>query len=194
MKKNVPQKCSALLALVIILLAGTAAPSFADIYRYVDASGVVHFTNTPTSPRYNVYLRQGGYRSLDKVISHYSRKFGLEEALVQAVIKVESNFNPTVVSKKGACGLMQLIPETAREMLVNDPMDIEENVRGGCRYLRHMLNRFDEDLDLALAAYNAGPGAVTRYRGIPPYDETRNYVKRVKTYLQQYRSNKDIRL
>lgn len=182
--------------LPVLLLAWTflPLPAHADIYRHVDENGVVHFTNVPTRGDYDFYAEEShgdGTQDVVKLVRHYSRKFDLEEALVHAVIKVESDYQPQVVSTKGAVGLMQLIPETARDMMVNNPLDIEQNIRGGCRYLRLMLNRFEDNLDLALAAYNAGPTTVTRYKGIPPYDETRNYVKRVKHYLSKFRSSKD---
>lgn len=102
----------------------------------------------------------------------------LDPRLVRAVVQVESGYNPRALSRKGAMGLMQLMPDTAREMGVEDPWDPEQNVRGGTAYLRRMIDRFG-DLDVALAAYNAGPEAVTRYSGVPPYEETRSYVRRV---------------
>ncbi len=166
--------------------------AYGDIYKYVDANGVIHFTNAPTSTEYNFYMKEGSRRSsVKELISHYADMFGLDPHLVYAVIKVESNFNPNTVSHKGAQGLMQLIPETAREMEVKNPFNPEENIRGGSRYLRLMLDQFDGDLELALAAYNAGPGSVRRHGGIPPYEETRNYVERVKRYLQHYQQGKE---
>jgi len=179
-----------LIALYLLLLAVPCA--WADIYRYVDENGVVHFTNTPTSSRYALYLkdsvRDSGRRSdLVEIIRRYSSHFRLDEALVKAVIKVESDYNPRAVSRKGALGLMQLLPSTAKLLKVMDPMNPEENVRGGSRYLREMLDQFDGNLELALAAYNAGPNAVRRHGGIPPYEETRDYVTRVKKYMRFYR-------
>jgi soluble lytic murein transglycosylase len=116
-----------------------------------------------------------------------ARAYRLEEALLKAVIKVESNYNPLSLSDKGAQGLMQLIPATARLMKVSDPFDPADNIRGGSNYLRQMLDQFNGNLDLALAAYNAGPNAVLRHGGIPPFDETRVYVQRVRRYLDEYR-------
>ncbi|MCB1035234.1 MAG: lytic transglycosylase domain-containing protein, partial [Acidobacteria bacterium] len=106
----------------------------------------------------------------------------LNRRLVQAVVQVESGYNPNALSNKGAMGLMQLMPETARSLSVSDPYDPEENLRGGTLYLRQMLDRFG-DLQMALAAYNAGPTAVERYQAVPPYPETRTYVRRVLTLL-----------
>jgi soluble lytic murein transglycosylase len=186
---------STLLGLILLLLLPLSAR--ADIYKYVDANGVIHFTNTPTSSRYNLYLKErsprssSGDSSMRAIIRRHAATFRLEEALVRAVIKAESGYNPRAVSKKGALGLMQLMPDTARLLKVRDPLDAEENIRGGSRYLRLMLDEFNGNLDLALAAYNAGPNAVRRHGGIPPYEETRTYVDRVKTYMQHYRQGKD---
>lgn len=164
----------------------------ADIYRYVDAQGIAHFTDTPTHAHWEMYLKEapiagsGNHSYLD-IIRYHASSYRLEEALVKAVIKVESDYRPGIVSKKGAQGLMQLIPETARLLKVNNPFDPSENIRGGSEYLRRMLDLFDNDIELALAAYNAGPTTVQRFGGIPPYEETRNYVERVKHYLDYYR-------
>ena len=168
------------------------SPADADIYRYIDASGRIHFTDTPTHGHWDIYKKEGGsvgagHRSYNELIRRHASSYGLEEALVKAVIKVESDYQPRTVSKKGAQGLMQLIPSTARLVRVANPFDPSENIRGGSEYLKKMLDLFDNNLELALAAYNAGPTTVKRYGGIPPYDETQNYVKRVKHYLQRYR-------
>lgn len=190
-------------ALVLVLMLIVPAEGRGDIYRYVDANGVVHFTNTPTSGKYAFYRKEAGDRfsaaslpssALAEVISRYASHYNLEEALLRAVIKAESNFNPRAVSRKGAIGVMQLIPETARDMQVSDPFNPEENIRGGSRYLRLMLDEFGGNLDLALAAYNAGPNAVKRHGGIPPYEETRTYIERVKRYLLDYRQGKEAHL
>lgn len=198
----------AILAFAIVLPLLVISPAGADIYRYVDANGVVHFTNAPqytskpnkrTWAFYRKELRPGKAtgtsgllaHSYRDIIRHNARMYGLEEALVKAVIKAESNYNPQSLSNKGAQGLMQLIPETARLMNVDDPFDPAENIRGGSNYLRLMLNQFNGNIDLALAAYNAGPNAVQRHGGIPPYEETRNYVQRVRRYLEQYRRSGD---
>jgi soluble lytic murein transglycosylase len=179
-----------LLGLLVLLVFPSVG--LGDIYKYVDANGVIHFTDRPTHNQFSLYLKEKKKEKSEvlEIISRYASQFQLEEALVNAVIKVESDYNPSVVSRKGAQGMMQLMPQTARELDVRDPLNPEDNIRGGTRYLRQMLDRF-KDLDLALAAYNAGPSAVSRYGGIPPYEETRNYVIRVKKYLQQYRQDKE---
>lgn len=195
----------ALFALALLSLPAVVAPARADIYRHVDANGVVHFTNAPqytsrpAKGSWSFYRKEirpsaGASASTGRLVHSYrdiirtqARTYGLEEALVKAVIKAESNYNPQSLSNKGAQGLMQLIPDTARLMNVRDPFDPAENIRGGSNYLRLMLDRFNGNLDLALAAYNAGPNAVIRHGGIPPYTETREYVQRVRRYLEQYR-------
>jgi soluble lytic murein transglycosylase-like protein len=123
------------------------------------------------------------HRSLSPLIERHAAAQELDHRLVQAVIQVESGYNPQARSRKGAMGLMQLMPETARDMRVRDAYDPDENIRGGTAYLRRMLDRFGT-LELALAAYNAGPTAVARHGGVPPYRETRNYVRRVLTLLE----------
>jgi soluble lytic murein transglycosylase-like protein len=176
----------------------------ADIFRFEDDQGVVHFTNVPTETKYHLYLREyqkanpssPALKSQKKpplltrnlsaeapVIENHiveaSQFYGLDPKLVQAVIQVESNFDPTATSPKGAQGLMQLMPQTARDMQVADPFQPRENIIGGTRYLKYLLDIFNNDLTLALAAYNAGPEKVNLYRGIPPYNETKNYVQKV---------------
>ncbi len=127
----------------------------------------------------------GGARELDPLIAGIASRHRISPALVKAVIAAESGFDPAALSEKGAMGLMQLMPDTARELGVRRPFDVVENVGGGVRYLRELLDRFG-DLGLALAAYNAGPGAVDRFGGIPPFAETRRYVERVMAYYRRY--------
>lgn len=114
-----------------------------------------------------------------KIIQKNAKQQGVDPKLVQAMIRQESGFNPTAVSPKGAMGLMQLMPETAASMGVEDPFDVEQNIKGGIRFLKICLNRFDQNLPLALAAYNAGPGRVVEHQGMPPFKETQTYVKNI---------------
>ena len=130
------------------------------------------------------------YRRYDAYIREASQLYQLPEAFVRAVVRVESDFNPNVVSNAGAMGLMQLMPQTARSMGVRDPFDPRQNILGGTRYLRVLANSFNGDLVLTVAAYNAGGGAVTRYRGVPPYAETRRYVQRVLRHYYAYRAGR----
>jgi len=168
--------------------------SFADIYKYVDEEGVIHFTNVPTDGKYKLVLKEkrvqfnlgANFEKYDPLILKTAEKHSVDYALVKAVIRAESNFNPTAISRVGARGLMQLMPGTAYALRVNDSFHPEDNIEGGVRYLRYLLNLFQGDLHLALAAYNAGEKAVFRYRGIPPYQETRTYVRRVLHYFQEF--------
>ena len=186
MLKNTHLVFLVLLAIIFIL------PSYGQsaIYRYVDTSGRIHFTNVPQNNKFRFYRSEGEKYHLDTLIAHYADKFNLNRSLLKAVIRVESNFDPQVVSSKGAQGLMQLMPETALEVGVSNPFNPSDSIYGGSRYLRKMLDSFDLNLDYALAAYNAGPGAVRRYGGIPPFEETQKYVKLVKHYYHYYSVNK----
>ena len=179
----------------LLLLAAAAAHAGGQIYTFVDSRGVTHFSNIPNDPRYVPILRPGRdpkpnprvpqYVGYDGLILLTAREHGVSPALVKAVIAAESRFDTDAVSRKGAQGLMQLMPTTASKLGVADPFSADQNVRGGVRYLREMLDRYG-DMGRALAAYNAGPSAVDHYRGIPPYPETRDYVQRVMTYYRQY--------
>jgi soluble lytic murein transglycosylase len=178
----------------LILLLFFQAPASADIYRYVDKNGVWHFTNIYTDTRYRLYLATT-HKSSTEYIKEYkgiirqaSKRFGLDPSLIKAVIKAESDFDSEAVSRVGAQGLMQLMPQTADAMNVGDPFDPEENIFGGARYLSQLLKRFKNNKMLALAAYNAGPEAVETHKGVPPYSETRTFIKRVINYYNSFRA------
>jgi soluble lytic murein transglycosylase-like protein len=129
-----------------------------------------------------------GISSFKDIIEEAGAKFGVDPALISAVIRQESGGNPTVKSSAGAMGLMQLMPATAQALGVSNPFDPRQNIFGGVRYLRGLLDRFGGNISLALAAYNAGPGAVQKYGGVPPYPETQNYVKSILSLYHEYRN------
>lgn len=169
---------------------------WADIYVYRDARGIMHFTNVPTKPVYRPfqllrpYLRSLGDKEsaeFDRLIRESCERYGVEFALVKAVVKAESAFDPLALSPAGARGLMQLMPDTAALQGVTDVHDPRDNIDGGVRHLRLLLDRFRGNLTLTLAAYNAGLEAVARYNGVPPYEETQEYVQRVLQYRESYR-------
>lgn len=171
------------------------AVSAGDIYGYTDQQGVLHLTNVPASEPYKVILRaSGGKRAIpparrryEAPIASVASQLSLDPALLHAVVMVESGYNPNAVSPKGAVGLMQLMPDTARRYGVNDRRAPEENLLGGARYLRDLLEMFDDNLQLALAAYNAGENAVLKYGSrIPPYRETQDYVRKVEALYQRF--------
>ncbi len=154
----------------------------------------MHFSNVPVESRFIFLYSESADsavtgKSVHDLIQHYSHRYKLDPSLVKAVVRVESNFDSRCVSKAGACGLMQVLPTTAAEMDIYDLFDPAQNIAAGSRYLQQMLKRFAGDLDLALAAYNAGPSVVERYAGIPPYTETQAYVKNVKFYFDRYRND-----
>ena len=175
-------------------LAALSTPARADIYRFIDRNGVMHFTNAPTSGKYKFYLREprpvpsvpGPPNRFDPIIAEAAQRHGVPRALIKAVIKAESDFDPQAVSRRGALGLMQIMPVNLDGLKVTDPFNPKENIMGGVRYLKKMFDRFDQDLQLALAAYNAGPGAVEQYRTIPPFPETQRYIQKVLRYYRLF--------
>ncbi len=165
-------------------LMGLHVAAGEEVYVRVDEEGVVHFTNAPTHREFRPVSPPAGpfwsfsdqYASLIRTAADEHK---VDPALIHAIIRAESNFNPSAVSRKGAMGLMQLMPQTAWELSVRDAFDPKANITGGVRYLRRLLDRFEGNVSLALAAYNAGENAVLRYGGIPPYQETKEYVTKV---------------
>lgn len=202
----------ALLAAVLLLFP--PAPG-AEIFKYVDKDGVIHFTNVPTRTEStkvalsaNVvaamnpgvamhrYVPATSFwnscnpaqqNALDPQIRWLCQRYGMDHNLVKAVIRAESAFDMQAVSPKGAIGLMQLMPGTSRDLGVMNPYDPYQNLDGGVRYLRMMMDRFNNNVAFALAAYNAGPEAVQRHGGIPPYEETQTYVRKVLEFYSRYR-------
>lgn len=172
-----------MIMLIIILTASTFL--YADIYKYIDENGVTYFTNIPPHNKYQKVIHgEKARKNIPEVYNHVidreSKKHNIKPSLVKAVIKTESDWDITAVSKKGAIGLMQLMPPTAAEMQV-DPFNPEENIKGGVKYLKYLLDKFNGDLTLALAAYNAGPKKIEKFNDIPPIPETQQYVEKILT-------------
>jgi soluble lytic murein transglycosylase-like protein len=197
-------------AMLVALILLPAATARADIYSFTDESGALHLSNVPVESRYRLQFSESKPTGEPKIspdatqvaarpaptpgawealIQKTARAHSLEPALLHAVIRAESGYNPRAVSPKGAKGLMQLMPATARRYGVGDPYDPRQNLEAGARYLRDLLKLFNQDLRLALAAYNAGEQAVIRYhRRIPPFPETMHYVPKVLDWYRKYRA------
>lgn len=193
-----------------MLFVGTLlAPAVsADIFRYVDRNGDVHYTNVPNDSRYKIHRRVDDTNPITNTLAKEIRHYGpgvrkryeedilaaasennVDPALIHAVISAESGYNPFARSRQGAAGLMQLMPETARRFGARNRLDPGQNIRAGVRYLRMLMDLFDNDLELVLAAYNAGENAVIRFgHRVPPYSETMIYVPRVLEYYKRYRA------
>ena len=182
-------------------------PARADVYKFTDKDGMVHYTNVKPTGQANVktfsfpcYASDSKCQQLDweniplnrnayaHEIQAAAAVFTVDESLIRAIIHAESAYHADALSPKGAQGLMQLMPATQKQLQVEDVFDPLSNIEGGTLYLSRLLNQFDQDIALAAAAYNAGPGAVRKYGGVPPYKETREYVRRVKILYRRYSS------
>ncbi len=204
-----PSPRSLLAMMAAVSLAFVSLRADADIFSWTDKEGVVHFTNRPSGGG-KLYMKKSGeaatggprvpprdrdparFTRYDEWIQQASSLYQIPVELVRAVIKVESDYDPRAISVSGACGLMQLMPPTAERLQVRDIHDPRENIFGGVRYLRILANMFNGDLELTVAAYNAGEEAVMRYGGIPPYQQTRDYVVRVVQFYRRYRTTRDV--
>jgi len=184
-----------LLALQLAPWLSAISAHAGDVYFYVDREGTTHFTDAPPDSRFRKLRGAAGTARMvplaadfeDTIVRH-SRRHRIDPALLRAVIKAESDFDPSALSRAGAAGLMQLMPRTAFRLDVRDPYDPEENIRGGAQYLRYLLDRFNGNVPLALAAYNAGEHRVERSRTLPPINETRRYVSKVLRFYHAFLS------
>ncbi len=177
------------------------------MYLCRDRNGTTHFTNVPAADSCRLYTLERGGRTgkssprrvaarpnaypnaYDSEIRRIGRQYNVDPPLIKAIIHTESSFDHRAVSRRGAQGLMQLMPDTARELKVRDPFNPLENIEGGTRYMRYLLDSFNNDLVLSLAAYNAGPGMVQRSGGVPKIAETRRYVHKVLTHYKAYKAS-----
>jgi soluble lytic murein transglycosylase-like protein len=205
----------AFVILSVAALPFATSVAWADIFSFTDPDGTVHFTNVPNGDkRYRVYIRGNGgarpagvagfapvppsdhdvarFTRYDEWIVQAATLYQIPEQLVRAIIRCESDYDPRAVSVSGARGLMQLMPDTASLMQVRDIEDPRENIFGGVRLLRVLANEFNGDLELTVAAYNAGDGAVIRFGGIPPFSQTRDYVTNVTKFYRRYRTTADV--
>ena len=195
-------------SLLILVLLGGMQFLYAKMYKFTDKDGIVHYTNVKPVDQKNVktfsfpcYASDPtcnqldwekiplNRRAFDDEIRAAAQVYTVDDSLIRAIIHAESAYQPDALSPRGAQGLMQLMPATQQELQVADVFDPLSNIEGGTLYLSRLLDQFDQNVDLAAAAYNAGPGAVREYGGIPPYKETREYVRRVKILYRRYRSS-----
>lgn len=189
------KKTYGILTLIVVLFLH--AVSYADIYRFVDRDGVIHLTNVPKSPAYERIMKEPEPRAVvhyDRIIENKSAKYNLDPSLIRALITAESNWDSTAISQKGAIGLMQIMPDTATDMQISNPFDPEQNIEAGSRYIRLLLDKFDGYLELAIAAYNAGPTTVERAGGVPRITETRQFLNNVLSIHQGKPSKKPSRI
>jgi soluble lytic murein transglycosylase len=185
------------LAAAVALNGFVASTANADVYAFREKNGVVTFTNVPNHAGFRRVFRDTSRPAIsngmvdsgyDDYIQRASGRYNVDPDLIRAVIKAESDFKVSARSNKGAMGLMQLMPDTARLHNISDAYDPSENVEGGARHLRMLLDRYQGDLELSLAAYNAGSAAVEKHRGVPPFPETKEYVRRVLRFYNSYRN------
>ncbi|MBY0247947.1 MAG: lytic transglycosylase domain-containing protein [Nitrospiraceae bacterium] len=181
-------------AALLVVVSAFPAHAEGDDHRSISSTGIVHVANVPGDRKLISVTNRHRYHAavsdqeLEEAVAHYARENRLSPALLMAIMKAESGFNPLAISKAGAVGLMQLIPETAIRHGVKNMYDTRDNIAGGARHIRYLLNRFHGNVPFALAAYNAGEGKVDRYRRIPPYKETRAYVKKVIGFYHGYQA------
>lgn len=186
--------CTVFVFASFMVFAGFALSE--NLYKYKDANGVIHLTNIQSDHRFrpiykraksSAFAKKSQRWRIRRVIEKASQRHSIDPALIKAVVRAESNFDPYAVSYAGAQGLMQLMPETANDMDVINPFDIEDNIYGGVKYLKKLLNYFKGDVALSVAAYNAGRSAVIRHGGIPPFKQTKKYVKKVLAFYDGYK-------
>ena len=198
-RKPIRRPAFLLAAALFVLAAGSAR---ADIYRYVDEKGVVHYSNMPDKPQYRLYMREDTGRratesqaadpdAFDNLIEEAAMATGVDFDLIKAVMKVESGFNVGAVSEDGAKGLMQIMPSNFEALGITDPFEPRQNIRGGAEILAELLKSYDGSVSLTLAAYNAGLVAVNNHKAIPPYQETQNFVARVMDEFKKLKAGRE---